>query len=271
MMCPNPISIPHPHGTRASVRLTVPCGKCPVCLTNRRIDWIIRLKEEAKMHIHSLFVTLTYADENLHYNENQIPSVEKAALSAFMKRLRRRCNFPIRFYGIGEYGGKFHRPHYHIILFGISPDYHEIIQAVWPFGSVHVGTVEIKSISYVAKYHVNKTKFPPGANPPFALMSRRPGIGANYVKKMYKWHRTGTHTAFYPDFERKLRLPRYYKEKLYTPDERNEMSEEFQSKDKMNTEEAINAYLKRFPDGNYFKYRNDLNKEIRRKFKEKYR
>lgn len=71
-MCMSPLSLKHPSKTvnpmsKSAIRLEVPCNKCPECLENRRTSWSIRIAEEAKDHIHSSFITLTYDDRNIIY------------------------------------------------------------------------------------------------------------------------------------------------------------------------------------------------------------
>ena len=41
---------------------TVPCGRCNICKENRRNQWSLRLFEEWKASVSSVFVTLTYED-----------------------------------------------------------------------------------------------------------------------------------------------------------------------------------------------------------------
>lgn len=67
-------------------------------------------------------------------------------------------------------------------------------------------------------------------------MSRRPGIGHSYIEKNLRWHRqetvdldgvVNTNLINYSMAEGILcRLPRYYKEKLFTDIEREKMAEE---------------------------------------------
>jgi hypothetical protein len=230
MQCPTPISIPHPHGTRRSVRLSVPCGVCFACLTNRREEWIIRLTEETKSSKTAHFITLTYDDENIPINNNSVATIQKRDLQLFFKRLRKKIRNPIRYYAIGEYGTKSNRPHYHIISFNINPSDLKHIPTSWinvdnkqQLGHIKIGTVNVRSISYVAKYHINKTQYPKGAEKPFAIMSR--GIGREYITQFKAHHLGKTYQAKYQMHQWKKPLPRYYKQKLYTEKERKEIAE----------------------------------------------
>lgn len=186
-------------------------------MQNRRGEWTIRLKEELKTQGKAIFVTLTYQDENLRFNENNVASVWKEDVQKFVKRLRHKTNF--RYYAVSEYGGITLRPHYHLIMFGLSQMDSDIIMNAWKRGNIHVGNVKESGLNYVAKYHISKNYFPQGGNKPFVLMSTRPAIGAGYIDRMKKYHENDINRIHYPDHENKRKLPRYYREKLYSKKE----------------------------------------------------
>ena len=81
---------------------------------------MLRCEHEVSLRDDNSWLTLTYDDENLPDNG----SLRKKDLSGFLKRLRsRRSGDVIRFFACGEYGGRFDRPHYHVLLFGYGfPD-----------------------------------------------------------------------------------------------------------------------------------------------------
>lgn len=131
-----------------------------------------------------VFVTLTYADENLPPGG----SLVKVDAQRFMKRLRFAYQSDtgrfLRFYLVGEYGEQKGRPHYHVILFGVDPQWMtNHLPGIWGLGFVHVGTITEGSIAYVADYSLkvlkNASCSSDGKIPQFRLMSRRPGIGGS--------------------------------------------------------------------------------------------
>lgn len=135
-----------------------PCGKCPVCLQKRANEWALRISLEGRMHNDLAFVTLTYSPEKL-YDNALIPS----HLSSFMKRLRtyaQRSGFQgkIRFFGVGEYGEKRGRPHFHLVLFGLPKLFWNCIRDAWTGSIVDVQTPRSRDAvaSYVAGYVVKK-------------------------------------------------------------------------------------------------------------------
>lgn len=218
MRCPNPIYLRGDNNTAAR---TVPCGKCPACIAQKRQQWAFRLQYEEKHSKNAFFVTLTYDDDHIGKSDkNKAYSVSKSDVQLFMKRLRSKCNGKIKYYAVSEYGTMGHRPHYHIILFNVFPstsrDVYQLVSECWGQGFVDVGTVTPASINYVTKYVFKKTQVPPECEKPFALMSRRPGIGFGYVDTHRAFH-LADNTRFYGTLLGgvKVSLPRYFQEKIY--------------------------------------------------------
>lgn len=209
MRCPSPfvrVVFPEEYVERVKARPqfeSLPCGKCLVCLANKRQEWIVRLYYEHRFSKGSHFVTLTY-DWN-HYPKDG--RVSKREIQLFMKRLR-KINDKLRYYAVGEYGSKGGRPHYHLLLFGnLDP---ETIRKAWQKGITHIGTVNSKSIAYCTKYVIQPKK--DGA---FALMSRGYAIGSQYLSDAsVKWHRENDYNHCIID-GKKVKLPRFFKQKIW--------------------------------------------------------
>lgn len=157
----------------------VGCGKCELCKSKRRNDWSIRLGIETKYSDRMpLFVTLTYKDAWLPllredgsiYNsyplpDNYVPTLYRDDISSFIKEYKRvnhLTNDKFHYFGCGEYGGNFGRPHYHLILFGddlLQSKFDESVdkavahvQSIWKYGFVHVCQATFGGIHYVTKY-----------------------------------------------------------------------------------------------------------------------
>ncbi len=168
--------------------IDVGCGKCPNCKINRVRMWIGRMVIEASDHPFSAFVTLTYNPENLPKDG----SVCKGTLQRFIKRLRKTLHpRQIRYYAVGEYGDVSWRPHYHLIIFGLSPTEKEPVEKCWTLGYSMVGTAEPSSMSYVSSYVMKKLTNPKdlrleGRKPEFCTMSLKPGIGTGLVARVQK-------------------------------------------------------------------------------------
>ncbi len=185
--------------------MTVPCGRCVGCKLERSRQWAVRCMHEASLHADTSFITLTYDDEHVP----RFGSLLMDDWQKFFKRLRKRCG-KVRFFGCGEYGEQFGRPHYHACLFGLDfSDKFEwtvrgghsvfrspLLESVWTYGQSEIGSLTFESAAYVARYCVKKitgkmaeahyqcvdpeTGELSSRLPEFATMSRRPGIGAGW-------------------------------------------------------------------------------------------
>lgn len=201
--------------------IDIPCGQCVGCRLEYSRQWATRCVLEALQYEHNYFITLTYNPENLPQKENYVIDYDTGEagekffsaplvpehLTKFIKDLRRyfeyHYNFTgIRFFACGEYGDKFLRPHFHLILFNCPiPDLDflktsfngdvywnsDILNKIWNKGFVCVASCNFNTCSYVARYMMKKQK---GLNsdyydklgliPPFTRCSRMPGIAKTY-------------------------------------------------------------------------------------------
>lgn len=189
------------HG-RGSVR--VPCGRCIGCRLERSRQWAIRCSHEMQMHERNIFVTFTYRDDQLTYGGASHAILIPRHLTLFWKRLRKQYGSDIRYFACGEYGDKSNRPHYHAIIFGHdfedkvyhSTKNHNVLYTshnldyLWSHGTCLIGDATFESAAYVARYVLKKrlgdtaeTYEQEGITPEFVRMSRRPGIGSNWLDK----------------------------------------------------------------------------------------
>ena len=202
----------------------VPCGQCIGCRLEKSRQWAIRCVHEATLHQENCFVTLTYNDENLPPNN----SLDKEALTKFFKRVRKKYGVGIRYFACGEYGSLHFRPHYHVIFFGFKPSDLEPfkykngitlyrsaqMEKLWPFGFVSVGNVTFESCAYVSRYVLKKVtgdmaeEHYKGKTPEYIVMSRRPGIGRDWLEK----YQTDVYNYDYVVIRNgvKCRPPKYY-------------------------------------------------------------
>lgn len=168
MQCLHPVTIKNPRwGTSKQTiedtyYIQVPCGRCINCQNNRRSSWVLRNRYENLHCISSIFVTLTYSDENLPWFGEQTPSLDYEDVKKFMKRLRKK--FPetkLRYFLCGEYGSKTLRPHYHAIIYDLPlldngkdfvEYYRKVIADTWGLGNVSASPVNDNRIGYITKY-----------------------------------------------------------------------------------------------------------------------
>lgn len=208
--------------------LYVPCGKCTACRIRRAQEWANRLIYEDSKSKCSYFITITSDDLHVPRVRGQM-ALSKPLIQKFFKRFRHYFNHEFKYYLAGEYGPKTHRPHYHFLIF--IKDYivdfdtlSECLYKAWPDGNYQIFGCSHAAIRYVTKYMVKaqEDNFKPYVKP-FSLMSK--GLGRDYVDDNSDHHNHDIDQAFFllPDGNKSI-LPRYWKEKLYTEDERVEIA-----------------------------------------------
>lgn len=239
MRCHRMLTITVNNGKDAlGTKFQVPCQKCNFCLQNRRIEWAYRIQYELNAkHTHAgAFLTVTYDPEHLPIVKEKWSNIHVATLSKkhiyeFVKTLKQKQRrferkekldpWKIKYYLVGEYGTKLGRPHYHLILLNARKYVTERMQESWAYGHIHVGTVTDKSINYVAKYMIDRddTRKFTEAQKTFASMSK--GIGSTYIEDRTAWHKR-TLALYVMKEGKKVRMPRYYKDRIFTMEEKEE-------------------------------------------------
>lgn len=264
---------------QTATTIASPCGKCLFCVKKRTSQWSLRLMQEDRVSVSAHFITLTYEEDNVHVTNQGFLGLLKSDVQNFIKRLRHRnCSCaaglvrrkkatltpqekaqlrrikgsqkkpkcicpPIKYYAVGEYGTNTQRPHYHVILFNAKLP---AIEEAWGLGSTHSGTVTGSSVGYTLKYISkpgavpNTVKWPLDDRiPQFAIMSK--GLGSAYIGPARSWHHADLlNRAYCPGEDgKRISMPRYYKEKIYSPEERENLADHFQ---------AMNDYLEKDKD-----------------------
>ena len=256
----------------------LPCGKCAYCQIRKRKDMTVRLAHERSLYQDCCFLTLTYNDKNIPtivdykeekgkrgyrcegsivYGGNGLKTLIPSDVQLFMKRLRRHLEYQpkklkgirdhiktsIRYFAVGEYGSKTHRPHYHILIFGWRPSDLRIhqykikedgtpyyiyrssqIEKLWTSGFSTVMNVDYGVAKYCARYVTKKfarightpTEEDKIICPEFTLQSvRNGGIGAPWLSKYYKNLANNFVTVRSGDFRISIcSVPKYYLNRL---------------------------------------------------------
>lgn len=201
--------------------MLIPCGKCIGCRIRAKMDWATRMELEAKSTPWVWFITFTYDDKHVptmnlatgelyeggigvwHKQEEKPEAVNVLNMddmTRFWKRLRKKQD-KIRYFYCGEYGENTARPHYHAIIYGLQmPDLEKVkgrnqyysskmLEETWGLGQVTIAYAEPGTYNYVAGYvtkkmHGNdKQEYAEiGLPAPYACMSRRPGIGMDWLE-----------------------------------------------------------------------------------------
>lgn len=241
MECFHPVTINNPNfGLYGEYRvLQVPCGKCPACQQTRRKLWFFRLKVESDRCVVSYCVTLTYNDLDVpdytNYEDKfQYHPICYEDLQKFNKRLRKRIG-PFRFFAVCEYGSKGLRPHFHVCYFFDRPvsewDFHNAVFELWfPQSRITIDTTNERACSYILKYCLRPSgEEVPDEFRPKIVCSTKPYIGSGFlqdprvVRDFKESLRDFSHYLGYWQ-----RLPRIYRDKLFTDEEKRFISKELE-------------------------------------------
>lgn len=220
----------------------VPCGKCHECLATRRNTWAFRLYHHMQVSESACFMTLTYGrvhergrylygiDPPLSFNGHE--TLCKKDLQDFFKRLRKRNQGKIKYYACGEYGSKFKRPHYHIIMFGLDRFLLQnsllVSSKIWKMGSIDIAACNMPTINYTVGY-IMKGLWQPEQDdddrqPEFSVMSKN--LGLNYLTPaLWDYHVNNMVGHVTLPNGALMTMPRYYKDRIFTKDERKELNE----------------------------------------------
>ena len=155
------------------------CGKCLACRIKKRREWTTRLILEMLKSESGCFLTLTYSEDYVPVTDTGYRTLAKRDLQLFFKRFRRNLehfkgrSVPIRYFAVGEYGSHgTQRPHYHVLIFGVSDmdfDVLKSVDAAWSepakkgqrgngisFGRWTLDPLNDKRIAYCAGYVMKK-------------------------------------------------------------------------------------------------------------------
>lgn len=227
-----------------SGKLPIPCGKCEACRNDDSNQWRIRLKEHFYSSVNAIFITLTYNDDTLHFEQFTADNgrtiwhetFNKSDVQKFFKRFRKKFESYYKkqdekfsYFLVSEYGPTYFRPHYHALLFNVPilSDIPEVqnfkiteeVYNLWGKGFVKVDACNEARICYCTKYMSCVTQIPSYLPKPFRLISK--GIGKSYIlnSRLMKWHKEALN-CYYQDGQFKLKLPKYYKDKIFDEDEK---------------------------------------------------
>lgn len=234
-MCLSPVTLTRDNrDVHGELTYEVPCGRCYLCLKKRQKEWTFRMMQEAKRSSSVCFVTLTY--ENPPLSTLGVPTLEKKDYQNFMKKLRKRTHNKLKYYACGEYGDKTKRPHYHAIIFNLPLNWtkdRSTLTEIWDKGIVDVAKGNDLTMAYTAKYIMKKVNkidedfvdMETGEvkkNPEFSLMSKR--MGSNFLTPLMRRHLLANDLTHIKKHGYPMAMPRYFREQLYTEEQRAVLS-----------------------------------------------
>lgn len=221
--------------------ILVSCRHCAICVESRRNDMVARVAMESQTSCSApIMVTLTYEPKWLPHDvyfqhiketdfgwkyqyETSVPfrdgdirkygngNLNKRDVQLFFKRLRirfHRAGLPstyLRYIAVGEYGSKYGRPHYHLLLwnvpFNIQSEHDQTALSVlksfildaWRMCIPEACQVEVahSAARYVTKYMTKDDKH---GQQGFMLASRGSkvsgyqGIGSKFLNQNFQWY-----------------------------------------------------------------------------------
>lgn len=205
-MCTHPIDITRKHPGVGNSHVTVPCGHCEECRAFQRDQYAclctLAAKQLGTMH----FYTLTYRDSTVPVSPDGVLSLRRADVQAELKRFRaalvRKYGHTVRFKMtfFGEYGDRTHRPHYHLLTFGLNDDQANMLADSWRdhFGFVHLDSIPflnpdgspafVKVALYVSKYTAKQDVIPDFIRGSLAELPRRQssiGLGMDFSEQEF--------------------------------------------------------------------------------------
>ncbi|AXH74755.1 MAG: putative replication initiation protein [Microviridae sp.] len=209
----------------------IACNNCKECYKKKATQWRIRLNEEIKNKDNGrgYFVTLTLSTESLQEIEKELPpeitgynkdnGIVTYAVRHFLERWRKKFKKSLRHWFITELGhGETEHIHIHGLIW--TKENFEEVRNIWKYGFVYPRKYQIsknyvnaKTINYIIKYCTKldtKHKY----YKPIILTSN--GIGANakisdYEKNKDKYRNPQGY---------EMAMPMYYRNKIYTEEER---------------------------------------------------
>lgn len=227
------------------LEIQVPCGQCIECRQNKAREWQCRLAEEIQTHKYNYFVTLTFAPKELEEickktGLKECNAVAGYAVRHMLERYRKDNKTSLRHWLITELGHEgTERIHLHGLLFtetelemGPINDNNLRTWKYWKYGHIYVGDyVNEQTINYISKYI---TKIDTDHKGFIGQILASPGIGKAFIERLEDFK--STRYDYVPknasDYYRlqngcKIKLPRYYKNKLYNEEQREEMWRDF--------------------------------------------
>lgn len=229
------------------LKVPIGCKKCMECRKQKARDWTARLMEDIKTNKNGKFVTLTFSDESLIELDKEVNykyegydrdnAIATLAIRRFTQRWakhwreynkKNKTDKPrnLRHWFTTELGqNNTERIHIHGIIWTDEPK--RLVQTIWGYGNMgwqmtweqEKNYVNNASISYIVKY-TNKVDDKHPNYMPVILTSN--GIGAGY-EKTQQARNDRINESYRTQSGYEIALPIYYKNKLYTEEEREQL------------------------------------------------
>lgn len=220
------------------LKVEIPCGQCEECREQKSREWQVRLNEELKNWNYKYMVTLTFDNKSLKelLFKKKIKECNAAcgyAIRHCLEYWRKDHKKSLKHWFISEMGHEgTERIHMHGIIFSNEPLEYKIEEVknngflarwkYWKYGLIHIGTYcNERTINYIVKY---VTKIDNDHKGFIGQIFTSPGMGKNFLDNLYtniyKYRKNASIDYYRLNNGSKVKLPTYYKNKLYNENER---------------------------------------------------
>lgn len=206
----------------------VGCGKCTECRKQRTNQWRYRLEYEIKnkKNENVEFVTMTFSEESIKKiknicKTNEENEIAKIAIRKYLERWRKKNKKSQKHWLITELGHEgTERIHIHGLIW-CDKNKKKEIEKTWGYGWIGWGKyVNSRTINYILKYVTKIDTDHPNFN---GKIFCSPGLGKGWVKEnkeKIKYKKDESQEFVKLANGKKINMPMYYKQKIYTEDER---------------------------------------------------
>nr|DAL35487.1 MAG TPA_asm: Replication associated protein [Microviridae sp.] len=214
--------------------IEVECGYCFECRKKKRNAWRVRNFEQLRETPTAIFFTGTVSPGRYDYikgkyNLKTDNEIITKIHRLFLERIRKETGKSMKHWCVTEKGHtNTRRIHLHGIFYAPNGMTQfkliNILRNNWIDGYCYNGKYcNEKTINYVSKYMTKKDE----DNPEYiGKVLCSPGLGAGYVKrigKRHEWNEENTKEDYHTRQGTYIALPKYYKYKLFTEDQRERL------------------------------------------------
>ena len=253
-MCLNPTLVVNKHFTpnrkngfkipfcddKRKLWVSAPCGYCIECRKKKSNDWKIRITEEMNNGLKCWFVNLSFSNKSIflleerfklkHKRDADANDVATLAIRLYFENIRKKLKVSLKHIFFTELGHRnSHRIHLHGLIWNTSNFDNntvlDVIKSKWRRGIVFIGNeASLKTVNYIVKYLLKSDCDNPGF---ISKCLCSPGIGKSYLNKpdatRNVFNDNNTNECYRYTTGKKGSLPTYYRNKLYTDDERDKL------------------------------------------------
>lgn len=221
--------------------IPVGCQKCMECVKQRARGWQLRLLEEIKERKNGKFITLTLSNDSIWELIQEIKKpiigyeldngIATIAVRRWLERWRKTHKKSLRHWLVTELG---HQGTENIHLHGIvwTDEGRQEIDRTWKYGYIWPrserqwarGYVNNRTVNYVMKYVM---KIDQKHREYKSIILTSPGIGGNYTESTRaldnRYKGKNTNEAYRTENGKKIAMPPYWRNKIYTDEEREKL------------------------------------------------